>query len=289
MEPTDQGQHRISQVYLRQFGYKDKNGKNWISVWKLGEEYTDNKSIKSFTKEVNIFDLPFKGIKYKRLFEELNCDIESYYPRILSDLKKNEKLTDKSKAFLISLVVNFLCRTEPFRNLIKTILLSDQRDIFLKEITSFLPDIDKYLDNFLKTVKSENTLNFTLISVWYYMCHKLTSSNFDYVIIQDFNNRGWYTTDNPVVIINNVDFHTLVSKETEIYFPISADYCLYLDHMDYNRSRSLRGDQNHELIIASKKLHEKIMDLLWKNASQYVIFPVELPKTKLSKEGNKNQ
>jgi Protein of unknown function (DUF4238) len=283
MEIMDQGQHRISQVYLRQFGYKDKHGKNWISVWKLGDEFTDNKSVKSFTKEVNIFDLPFKGIKYKRLFEELNCDIESYYPRILSDLKENQKLTDKSKAFLISLVVNFLCRTEPFRRNIETLLKSDQREFFLTEITSYLPDKAKNLKDFINNLRREHQLNFTLISVWYYMCHKLTSSNFDYVIIQDFNNRGWLTTDNPVVIINNVDFHTLVSKETEIYFPISADYCLYMDHMDYNKSRSLRGDQHQELIISSAELHEKISDILWRNAYQYVIWPVEFPRTKLSK------
>ncbi len=80
---SKQDQHRISQVYLRQFGYKDENGKKWISVWEMGSEYTGRKSIKSFTAEKNIFDLPFHDLKEKRKFEELNGDIETFYPKFL--------------------------------------------------------------------------------------------------------------------------------------------------------------------------------------------------------------
>lgn len=281
--PDDQGQHRISQVYLRQFGYKDDNGKYWISVWKLGDEYTDRKSVKSFTKEVNIFDLPFDGKKSKRLFEELNCDIETYYPKIIQELDINSKLSDKSKAFLISLVVNFLCRTHPFRNTIKTFLESDLRELFITEITSFLPDKGRFLKSFTEKVRSEHHLNFTLLAVWYYFCKKLTSSNFDYVIIKDYQSRGWLTTDNPVVIKSNIDYHTLIAKETEIFFPISPTYCLYMDHMDYNQCRILRGFHENEVIDSTEDLHEKIMNILWKNAYQFVLYPVDLPRIKLSK------
>lgn len=279
---SNQNQHRISQVYLKQFGYKDKNGKNWISVWEIGSEYTDNKSIKSFSAERNIFDLPFSDINEKRKFEEFNGDIETYYPKILSGLDQNQKLTDKSKAYLISLIVNLLCRNESFSKQIDCFLRTDKRDYFLAEITLYHDDKGNQLKESLKKIKIDYQLNIVLFSVWYYLCKKLTSSNFDYVILKGFSNRGWATSDNPVIIKNNINENTLLSKETEIFFPISRNYLFYLDHMDYNKSNSLKVNKQ-EIVQSSQELHAKIHDLIWRNAKQYLIFPVKMERTKLSK------
>ena len=279
---SNQNQHRISQVYLRKFGYKDNNGKNWISVWEIGSEFTDNKSIKSFTAEKNIFDLPFNDLKEKRKFEELNGDIESYYPKIIADLDENQKLSDKSKAYLISLIVNLLCRSNSFRKQIDNILRTNKRNYFLSEISIYHSDKGNQLIKSLKKIKLDFQLNLVLFSVWYYFCKKLTSSNFDYVILKDFSNRGWATSDTPVVIMNNINEKTLLAKATEIYFPISPNYLFYLDHMDNNKSNSLRVN-NQELVQSSEELHAKIHDIIWKNAEQFLIFPTKIERTKLSK------
>ncbi len=278
----NQYQHRISQVYLRQFGYKDKNGKKWLSVWEIGSEYTDNKSIKSFSAEKNIFDLPFVNPNERRKFEELNGDIETYYPIIIEDLNVKQKLTEKSKGYLISFIVNLLCRSKSFREQINTFLQTDQRDYLLTEITVYHSDRGNQLRKSLEKIKINDQLNIILFSAWYYLCKKLTSSNFDYVILKDFSNRGWVTSDNPVVIKKNINDQTLLSKETEIYFPISPNYLFYLDHMDYNKSNSLRVN-NQELAQSSEELHAKIQDLIWKNAEKFFIFPIEIKRTKISK------
>lgn len=280
---SDQGQHRISQTYLRQFGFQDRNKKWRISTWKLGEEFTRNKSIKIFTKELNIFDLPSKNIKTKRTFEDFSGQLETYYPSLIQEIKTNEKLSEKGLAILAQYMINLLCRVIPFRKTINYLLKSDKRDYFLREITLYHEDKGKQLIESLDKIKIEHQLNFVIFSVWYYFINKLTSSNFDYVILKDYQNRGWITTDNPVVLINNLNEYTLFSKETEIYFPISKNYCLYIDHRDYNRSNSMRGSNNEELVDIDESIQEKIYNIIWRNAYQYVIHPTDLGRIKLSK------
>lgn len=280
---SDQGQHRISQTYLKQFGFQDKNTKWWISTWKLGEEFTGNKSIKSFSKELNIFDLPAKNIKTRRTFEDFSSTLETHYPLIVKEIGTNGKLSQKGLAILAQFMINLLCRTIPFRELIDNFLKSDKRDYFLNEITYYHEDKGKQLIETLKKIKIDYQLNFVIFSVWYYYVNTLTSSNFDYVILKDFDNRGWITTDNPVVLRNNINESTLFSKETEIYFPISKDYCLYIDHRDYNRSNSFRGKGNMEIAEVDEITQERIYDIIWRNSYQYVIHPTDLGRIKLLK------
>ncbi|HUX56665.1 MAG TPA: DUF4238 domain-containing protein [Bacteroidales bacterium] len=280
---NDQGQHRISQTYLKQFGFQDINNKWWISTWKIGEEFTSYQSIKKFSKELNIFDLPSKNIKTRRAFEDFSGTLETHYPLIIKEIKLNGQLSQKALAILAQFKINLLCRTVRFRDLIDHLLKSEKRDFFLKEITYYHQDKGKQLIESLKKIRIEYQLNLVIFSVWYYFVNTLTSSNFDYVILKDFDNRGWATTDNPVIIKNNINESTLFSKETEIYFPISKDYCIYIDHRDYNRSNSLRGANNAELAEADDTIHDKIMDLIGRNASKYVINPADLGRYKLSK------
>ena len=180
-------------------------------------------------------------------------------------------------------MINLLCRVVPFRKKINHLLKSDKRDYFLSKITFYHEDKGKQLIESLKKIKIEHQLNFVIFSVWYYFVNKLTSSDFDYVILKDYQKRGWITTDNPVVIINNFNEYTLFSKETEIYFPISKNYCFYIDHMDYNRSNSMRGRNNEELVEIDESTQERIYDRIWRNAYQYVIYPTDLGRIKLSK------
>lgn len=280
---SDQGQHRISQVYLKQFGFPDKNNKWWISTWKLGDEYTGNRSIKSFSKELNIFDIPTNDYKIKRTFENFSGILETFYPTIIKEIDINHSLSEKNLSVLIQFMTNLLCRVVPFRAFINSLLKSKKRDYFLSEITYYHEDKGEKLIIDLNKVKVDYQLNIIIFSVWYYFVNTLTSSNFDYVILKDYQNRGWITSDNPVIMINNINDNTLISKETEIYFPISKDYCLYIDNRCYNRSNSMRGKKNEELIDIDEDTQLRIYDLIWRNAYQYVINPTDIGRLKLSK------
>lgn len=86
--PKDQGQHRISQVYLKQFGFRDKNNAEIISVLEVGNPITHHKKIKSFTREINLFDTNLADEGFSRYFEEHSQKVETHYPKVISDIKK---------------------------------------------------------------------------------------------------------------------------------------------------------------------------------------------------------
>jgi hypothetical protein len=60
-----QGQHRIPQVYFKQFGYPKENP-CWLSVFRRETNMTRNVLIKNFTVETNVFDLPYSSFKIRR-------------------------------------------------------------------------------------------------------------------------------------------------------------------------------------------------------------------------------
>ena len=156
---TVQGQHRISQTYLKQFGYKDKDGKNLISVLNKQTNYIENKFIRNFGREDNLFDLPLSGSEHK--LEELNSKLETHYPKIITELKSNGKLSDERATNLLDFFPNLLCRTTNFSIVIQHFLKSDKRDIFFDEITSHNPEWRYFLSE-LHKLKSEKEINLVL-------------------------------------------------------------------------------------------------------------------------------
>ena len=280
---SDQRQHRIPEVYLKQFGFQDSNGKWWVSTWKLGDKFTANKSIKSFTKELNTFDLPVQDIKLKRLFENYTSQLETNYPWIINEIKSNKKFSEKGFGIVIQLMISVLARTKRFMEMICQFLSSEKREYFLSEVTYYFEESEKQsIVKSLKRYDNSNQVNLILFSVCVYFVRKLTSSGFDFVILKSPPSRGWFTTDNPVVLLNSINRETLLSKETEIYFPLSKDYCLYIDHSDYNRSNSLRGVNEEEVTETNEEKHDRITKYVVTNSSQYLIHPFDMERTRMS-------
>jgi len=52
-----QGQHRISQIYLKQFGYNEM-GEWKLSVWHKGDNQKRNLLVENFTKETTYLIYP---------------------------------------------------------------------------------------------------------------------------------------------------------------------------------------------------------------------------------------
>lgn len=89
--PEKQNQHKLPQVYMREFGY-DFKGQKKVSVLKVGEKFTRQKSIESFLSETNVFKIKSENPELENIFEELNGLLENEYLNFISDLNNNQYL-----------------------------------------------------------------------------------------------------------------------------------------------------------------------------------------------------
>lgn len=226
-EPELQKQHKISQVYLKEFGYI-KDDEWWLSVLKVGSKRTENVEIVKFATETNIFDLPFKDMKLRRHYENLFNIIENRYKIIINNIRNQKKLIEKDSEYLNHFIANILCRTNPTRFFIFEILKEDSiRDKFINEITLFSGD-KEFTKNILKIFKVEYQLNVALGTVMNHFVYILRS--FNKVIIQESTGKSWLTTDSPVHIDKQGREEWLIPIEAEIYLPLSKDFCLFMYH-----------------------------------------------------------
>jgi hypothetical protein len=284
-EPIEQKQHRISQVYLKQFGYK-KDGRWWVSVYQVSKKTTDNILIEQFTAETNIFDLPFNDIEIKRHFENTSNIIENGYRTVISNLHNQKRLTPKNKDLLCHFVPNLICRTEPFRSFIdSSIRTSDTRDNFLNEITLLTGD-NKEIKELLSILKIDFQLNVAICPLMDHMVKVLRK--FQQVVIKDCENKGWLTTDNPVFMDRQDHNEWIIPIEAEIYFPLSKDFCLYMFHdkseQNENKLRQLKIDRVNEVDFST---FESMTKKILKNLNEFMIMPVELENSDVTRSGMK--
>ena len=137
MHPENQNQHRVSQIYLKQFGYLDAD--EWkVSVYRLGHLSTENLQISQFTADFNIFDAPYGDIEFRRNFEIQCSKVENFYPIIISNLRNQKQLTGKNVEVLCHFIASLLTRSLPFTNFIQMILRDEQAcRKFIDEVCMF--------------------------------------------------------------------------------------------------------------------------------------------------------
>lgn len=277
MEPINQKQHRISQVYLKQFGYK-KNDKYWLSVLKVGCGLTENVLISDFTAETNIFDLPVDDFEIKRHFENLSSEVENFYRTVISNLRHQKKLTPKDKDVINHFVANLLCKTVPFRNFIEDLLNDDiTRNHLIDEVTYYSDDTDAnkmVLDYFGKDFQ----LNVFIGTVMNHLVHVFR--HFKKVIIKDYQSLGWISSDNPVLIDRQGNHEWLIPIEAEIYLPLSRDFCLFMYHPNSEISNNLLRNLRIEKVntITFENFNE-ISLKLGRNFYEYLVFCEEIEPT----------
>lgn len=273
-------QHRISKIYLKQFGFKE--GKKWkISIWRKGTSEIDIQSIEVFSSEENIFDLPYSFSNGKRHFENTSSIIESHYGEIIKGLKRENKLTPAHKDLLCHFVANFICRAKPYREYFDSLLNDEKaKEKLLQEITLFYGDRKEEILLQLSIFASKDHLN---ILIGYIMNHLVyVFRGFEFVILRDYQQRGWFSTDNPVVIDNQDIFSWIIPLETEIYFPLSKDFCLFLFHKNSEKQgNSLRLLSLQEVINTTEEQHTFITNMILSNCYECLILPAQIPKTDL--------
>ena len=276
-----QKQHRLAQIYLKQFGYKVDN-EYWLSVLKIGTGITENLRIQSFTAETNIFDLPVvDDDNTKRHFEILSGKIENLYPTVISNLHNQGMLTGKNKDVLNHFVANLLCKTQPFRELL-SMFLNDaiSRNDLIKEVTMFSGDREE-MKSTLDRFHPDFELN---VFIGWVMNHLVNVfSNFYKVIIKDFGNNGWVTTDNPVFVEKQGHHEWLIPIEAEIYLPLSKDFCLFMFHPDSEQSqnplRLLHRDKVNKIDFDT---FDSISKQIGRNFHEYIILSGKIEPTKTS-------
>ncbi|GAA5037657.1 hypothetical protein GCM10011506_34250 [Marivirga lumbricoides] len=128
--PPKQFQHKLPQVYLKQFGYL--NGNQWkVSVLQKGEKFIRQKSIGNFTSETNVFDIESEDDRFPRIFESLNTDLENLYHEMLKDISDNKVVSDKCWAIITQLTPNLMVRSDYWRSFVNDILNSPNKIAFL--------------------------------------------------------------------------------------------------------------------------------------------------------------
>jgi Protein of unknown function (DUF4238) len=275
-------QHIIPQVYLREFGYIDTNNQWRIStvdlstkelIHKYSKPVFCQKSIESITTEKDIFDVPF--LLSKRGFEELNGKIETEYPKLISELGNSSELSPEGTTILIHIVSNLLCRTVHYRELVRLYLNSHNKPYFIKAIWK---PLEGTADPFISTLEKfpdEEQLNMICLIIMNNILYKL--STFRYRILKDFDNRGWITCDNPVVLENAVSQNSIFSINTGIYFPLSKDFCAYLYHRNATIQDSPLRDMGDEVFInTTEETQEMIYERIRQNAVRYIFFPGQI-------------
>jgi len=279
--PEIQRQHRLSQVYLKKFGF-EQDGEWIVSVMKLGSGKTKNVKISEFTAEENIFDLPFKDFELRRHFENLSSKLETDYPRLINNLNNQKQLTPKDKDLLNHFVPNMLCRTSHFRFFID-LLIEDMetRKKLLNEITIFQED-NGQTEFLLDILKPETHLNIVVGTLMNHLVYVF--AHFKKIILKSPKGYGWLTSDNPVYMDFQNKGEWIIPIEAEVYFPLSKEYCLFLfneqSELNSNTLRNLKKDKVNQIDFST---FDKLANKIARNLDEYLIFSEKYEPTTIRK------
>jgi hypothetical protein len=275
-----ENQHIIAQVYLKGFGYKDKNNqwrvsaldKNKVAMMeKHGKKWISQKSIESFLSENDIFDLVLTTAKVENIYEEFNKNIETNYLKIISDLDSYKSLSDLGKTAIYCITINLLIRSLSFRSAIDQIIQGSARDHLLYEIFSSIKN-GKYLAKGFEIIPKESELNYISLMLWERIMPIF--SEFQYSILATDKNEGWFTSDNPVVIKNFVTEDTIFSRNAQVIFPIDRQYLAYFHHPS-NKFPDFPNYRQGDVTVCEPSTKNEIIKQIMNNAGTYFIFPDE--------------
>lgn len=275
----NQNQHKIPQVYLRKFGYQSPNRQWKVSVKVREEEFVRQKSIKSFLAETNVFEFDSEDPRLSGIFEKLNCDLETEYSNILNELHQNGKLSNKSNAYLLQILANFIVRADHWREWILNILNSRNKENFLRII---LGHHCKNYEEFkvLHTqpffrILVENNAN-TIINrvLLYFIDHLMVRIRYyEVTFIQSQANKPWFTTDNPVVVHNRTKRLEILAPESELYLPLSPEFLAYFHFKDSSdKENHLRELETNTIRVANDEDNVSLQRVILANPSNHLIF-----------------
>lgn len=288
--PPNQDQHKLPQVYLKEFGYL--NNEQWmVSIRNRSEKFNRQKSIGSFTAETNVFDIESEDDRFPRMFESLNCDLENLYHEMLTDLGDNDEIPDKCWEIIVQFTPNMMVRSDYWRGFVKEILESKNKNTFLEITISVLSKSLEDLQNlkskdFYKVISegelTNSKLNRVLLLFLNYIFHHLRPLNL--IVLEAPEGKEFFTSDCPVNFKpNQIEGKKgLFSINTEVYFPLSPKYLAYFYFEGAKTSNPiLRKLKNRGIYKIGDVMTEKEYDKLIQNeiigvSDEMIIIPGKL-------------
>jgi hypothetical protein len=279
----NQKQHIIPQVYLKQFGYLDKNRTLKVPVLDIEEiplmeqinkTIIHQSNIESLLREENIYDIPINGTD-KRQLEDFFKLTEDNYQQVIDEIKTTRELSSDKMQKLIAFISLLYVRTKDFRLILNHVI--DNNDFTY--INGILSNNRKRLNAIVELPKN-SAINFlTAFSGGYvYNCLQ----HFRVAIIETIPDKKWATSDNPVMISFKADENKRIDFmgiDTKIFCPLSPDYLAYIDHKDskynvYNELLCLEENRTNKI---SKETFESIMNNITSKSriTKYLIIPNE--------------
>ncbi|WP_457126286.1 DUF4238 domain-containing protein [Mucilaginibacter sp. HD30] len=279
-------QHLISQVYLKQFGYQDKNAQWRVAVLekskfhlmsKNNKRWIAHKSVGSLLARNDFFDFDGpKGDPFVRIIESANSEVETRLPELYQELAARGPLSNKGESILAHFASNLFVRTSYFDAWLADIISVGGFQRLLDECLWYHADADqvmfKKMMNHPDFESRKNQTNMLRFLFWDYFLHRL--GNFQYYILEPYPGKFWITCDNPVVVLNHVNEFSVIAFETEIVFPINSQKLVLFKMERSNKiSRIFEGAVFKGTTVASSELTEEITHIISGTAEDMVIIP----------------
>ena len=278
--PPIQRQHKIPQVYLKTFAIDSSNSCKQICILAKGDKQTRKKNIKSFDRHENFFDIKSDDSRIERVFEEMNGLLETHYPKILQELEQNQTLSVKHTSYLLQFAANMIGRSDVWRESIIETLNSDVKHLFIQHMIAHTFKTKEERENIeaselfkrLNSLSADEGINRMLM---FFMSHLLERLwHFEITYFKAHADKGWFTSDNPVVMDNEPDGIEMLPKDSVLYFPLTPDYLAFIHYKKStdttNPFRKYESNKIHEV-------NDEEMNILTKtilnNASNYIICP----------------
>jgi len=267
-------QHIIPQVYLKQFGFKKTytNSDVWcVSVYDIKKATWSDRVIKKFLTESYAYNLDsYEEVSKFYLEKDLNGAIEGRLPKIVSQLERG-LLSENIHMAIAETTANFLCRSNNVRNWIKGWFEDDNLRDFFDMITKGAFESKHKADFVFKeyqTLPLKDRINTYMVHYMNYVAIVLRKASIE--IIKGNNEFLYFTSDNPVSLMNKLGFGEIEREKMEMYFPISPFFLIkfYWSKKDKSIER--------KFIDANKNIYDCYhKEVVLNSAINYIISPID--------------
>jgi hypothetical protein len=265
--------HIVPATYLRKFCFLD----NGLLV------------LHSFNKQTNEIKCtqPEKICKIKEFYETINEEqileqvfrkFEEKYDGLFNKIKEGiDNISQEDKRLIANFVSLQFLRTEPSKN-----SWSEIPDILLKTEKNIEPNFRKQIEDSLNT-ESIRKRNRDFILICFAQFSSILMER-KWILMVNKTHKPFWTSDNPVTLYSPIKDKFrgvgLASPESELYFPLSPEYCLLIgdpekcklfpsevesneDNIEFERS--LQVNQSNRFVFSKEKEFSLVEKMIKEN------------------------
>ncbi|HLO55162.1 MAG TPA: DUF4238 domain-containing protein [Saprospiraceae bacterium] len=266
-------QHIIPQIYLKLFGFSRffKSEIWFVSVKDLKENKWQDREIGKFLSENYIYTLEnYKEIHELIIERDLNGAIETRIPIIIDQLESG-LLDQNVQLGIAETAANFLARTKRCREWLKGwISREDFRDFFeiIIEFEGFNDAQKENIFNSYKEMSEKDAINSLMVTYMNHTSKQLKSASIE--VLKSTRENPFFTTDNPVTLINDIGYGEIGRKEMEIYFPLSNT--ILIRFYWHNKGEPIQRSIKNISRVEYHNFHREVIPM---SAQRFIISPIE--------------